>query len=525
MFVIADIEWITYENGLKSPTQLSAVKVDTNWNEEEKFFSFIHPKETTNQDWSHIAYTGGQQFDYLQAPTAYVVFNNFRSWLDNNDIILWWHRGSEVLYKVFIEKLLKKTVTQKMVSIKDYVISYLECKPFTGSSSYDIARQKGIDIRNKLKHCAENDVRVLRELMSKIEYPQKELLEPLKIGNSVWKMDNLPYQYDASSNTLHKRNCRLITGIRTIGYATINTPIKRGYSSCVCCRDEYQKAIYARNQKIIEESNYTYIYTPSSNKYHRYNCHLMWYVKSIAGTRTYEAILKTKKCPCKICNPSPNDVYNLISAKNKETRIIKKAENSLPREQLKAIKRQKIAAKERDIALKRTDISDQEKNDIYTLTQPRFAFWASQGYQNFHLHACPKLHTLSKLIGFSTYNEAVHAGYSPCKKCKPTSKHNINISVPITSKIRSDERLSDLEQLCADTGYEYKSERNYFYIVTSVGKWRIDISTAPITLSHINLIVTPDCCEYHVQPRLFLSFIDAFEYIKRHDDELAKKAK
>lgn len=28
---------------------------------------------------------------------------------------------------------------------------------------------------------------------------------------------------------------------------------------------------------------------------------------------------------------------------------------------------------------------------------------------------------------------------------------------------------------------------------------------------------------YHKQPRIFLSFIDTFDYIKRHDEQLAKK--
>jgi len=29
--------------------------------------------------------------------------------------------------------------------------------------------------------------------------------------------------------------------------------------------------------------------------------------------------------------------------------------------------------------------------------------------------------------------------------------------------------------------------------------------------------------KYHDQPRLFLSFVDAFHYIKRHDEELMRK--
>ena len=66
-------------------------------------------------------------------------------------------------------------------------------------------------------------------------------------------------------------------------------------------------------------------------------------------------------------------------------------------------------------------------------------------------------------------------------------------------------------------------EGAYLYIETSVGKWRINIGTSPVKLEHINLAKNPNSITYHKQPRIFLSFIDTFDYIKRHDTELAKK--
>ena len=41
MFVLADMEWMTNENGHYSPTQLAAVKVDENWNIVDKFESLL----------------------------------------------------------------------------------------------------------------------------------------------------------------------------------------------------------------------------------------------------------------------------------------------------------------------------------------------------------------------------------------------------------------------------------------------------------------------------------------------------
>ena len=46
----------------------------------------------------------------------------------------------------------------------------------------------------------------------------------------------------------------------------------------------------------------------------------------------------------------------------------------------------------------------------------------------------------------------------------------------------------------------------------------IHIFTHPIIVDHINYVKEPKNSEkYHRQHRLFLSFSDTFEYIKRHD--------
>jgi len=529
MFVIADIEWITLENGLQAPTQLAAIRVDEHWNEADRFSSFIRPKDSSYHDWNHIAYTGGVPIEFLHAKSAYSVFTNFREWLRDNDTVLWWYRESEKLYRRMVSVILKQQDTHKMISINEYVYAFLSGESHSRGSSYAIAGHRGITLKHDLKHNAANDTRVMRELMAKISYPQKQLLMPLtkpeNVPQAEQQMDDKPYQYDPSTNTLHKKDCPRIVGMKAIGCRTLKASIQRGFKPCPCCKDEYRTAFRERNIGIIERSQYTYLFTLGSQVYHKYTCGLMIGAKNIMGTRTYEAIAKTGRRPCKVCNPTPTDVYKPIPAEVKEKRLQKKVERSLPKEQKKALKRQKTAAKEREMALRCDNISEVEKDDIYTLTQPRFAFWASQGYQTFHLRACPKLQSGSHLIGFSTYREAIRAGYSSCKKCKPTAKHDIHISIPITNQIRLDEKLSDLEEMCAKAGYEHHAEGPYLYVVTPVGKWRINISASPITIYHINLAMDPNENEYHEQPRLFLSFVDVFEYIKRHDDELLRKTR
>ena len=79
--------------------------------------------------------------------------------------------------------------------------------------------------------------------------------------------------------------------------------------------------------------------------------------------------------------------------------------------------------------------------------------------------------------------------------------------------------------MCHETGIGGEKENEFLCIETTVGKWRINTNTSPIKIEHINLVQTPCIKMYHEQPRRFLSFIDTFNYIKRHDDELIKKTK
>ena len=83
MFVIADIEWVTLENGFQTPTQLAAIRVDEFWNETDSFSSFIRPKDSSYHQWNHVAYTGGAPSEFLRAKSAFSIFSNFRECSEN----------------------------------------------------------------------------------------------------------------------------------------------------------------------------------------------------------------------------------------------------------------------------------------------------------------------------------------------------------------------------------------------------------------------------------------------------------
>ena len=118
------------------------------------------------------------------------------------------------------------------------------------------------------------------------------------------------------------------------------------------------------------------------------------------------------------------------------------------------------------------------------------------------------------------FQDAVFAGYTPCRHCKPTAKHDVTVSIPIYSRPREDETVQDLVALCQTAGYAHTFDGVRFCLETPVGKWKININTHPIQLQHINLVMTPHEQEYHKQPRLFLSLADVFTYIERHDSVL-----
>ncbi len=524
MFVIADMEWVCNTDGEYSPTQLAAVKVDETWNTASEFDYLIKPRDSRFHDWQHVAYTGHVFSEFLNADSAYSVLKEFQKWLNDGDVILWWYNESERLFKRLVKQILKKDDNHCTVSINEHVYEFLSGQDYSRGNSYSIASARGISTKSKLKHCSKNDVRVMQELLCKIGYPQQRLLVPVERKQEIKPVKAARYQYDSIMNMVHSRNCETIIGIFTTGFDNLNAPIRKGYKPCDCCKEEYRDQIKQRNKDIINRCQYSYLYIPGSEIFHKRDCGMLLRSKNgILGAVKYNTVLKTGRTPCRICNPSADDEVKPISIKQKKVTQKQKTERTVNKETARAIKRQKVAVADRNRLLNADNLTETERNDIFTLTQPRFAFWVGQGYQNFHLHTCSKLHDVSNLRGFATYNDARRNGYTPCKKCKPSSKHDATLSIPITNRIRTDEKIEDLETLCQKQGYAYFREECYFNIETPVGKWKIDLSADPITLEHINLVKTPGVKTYHKQPRIFLSLVDTFEYIKLHDEKLARK--
>ncbi len=295
----------------------------------------------------------------------------------------------------------------------------------------------------------------------------------------------------------------------------------------VCLQKEYNKNKQQIYRDTVKRAYFKYVYTPNSKVFHRTNCKLMHYSLAVAGCQKYITAVNSGRRLCKICNPTVADEQKKKPENKKRSKPLQPGHdiaNGSKSNTEKAIIRFKQAKKERDAVDFKTVKTTEERRDIITLTGTVYGFFVGKGYDNFHVKSCSRLKALSGITGFKTYGEAISAGFTPCKTCKPTKKFNINLSIPMTSRERSDEKVLDLYTYCAAYGYPCSQDEKYFYVKTPVGKWKINLTSKPVRLKHINLVANGDKDEYHDQPRIFLSMTDAILYIRKHDNSLLYKA-
>lgn len=525
MYVLIDLEWVENNLQQRHPTQIACLRVDEKWHPADNFYTRIRPENSSFLDWTHVGYTGGTSKDFIDAPKRKEAIAALYRWLRPDDTICWWYDNC----KSFFHNI-APNCTQKEVFLYYYIPTFLSQEPTARGNAYKVAKALGIAAPGK-KNDARNDVEMIRRVLEYIQFPQSELENPPPnrpqtiVPTTDELLKGLPYVIDLGAKKIHKNGCNLIPEKANLkGCTKLTRAIGHGYTSCSCCRTEYMTTKHYRNQRIIDRTEYCYLYTSNSSIFHRRGCKVMLSASDIYGTIHYSRCISTGRRPCKICNPSPSDetmeYWNRNSSKRAVNEPVKPIKHITGTEQ-RAINRQKQAQLERSVLEKKPDLTKREKNDVYTLTQPRFAFWAAEGYRTFHLRNCRKISGLNGLEGFSQYQDAVRAGFRPCKFCKPSSKHDITISLPIYSRERSNESIGILVTMCVHNGFRYSVEGTEFTIETPVGIWKLHTDKAPYKLDHINLTVTPDNrAQFHRQPRLFLSMQDAITYIQRHDKTL-----
>ena len=124
------------------------------------------------------------------------------------------------------------------------------------------------------------------------------------------------------------------------------------------------------------------MYAENGKVFHRYDCHLLQNANHVLGTIKYENIVKKGLRPCKVCKPSADDLTNPLVAKLNVVKMLaptkkKKVRNWLTRPEMTAMTRLEQSQKERFSGALEQEMTEQERTDLFTLTQPRFAFFAA----------------------------------------------------------------------------------------------------------------------------------------------------
>lgn len=310
------------------------------------------------------------------------------------------------------------------------------------------------------------------------------------------------------SQTAHKIGCPQIISQENqyIFYASkdFNNSSFQNIKPCKSCMaKELVRYRREKNKKNLDSLPYNYIYVPGSAVFHEKSCHLFLSSKKLFGTEKYKTCIKKGLRPCKICHP------DLPLRKDKQPPEKAVLFRSLSKEEQKAY----------DHFL----LSGEQRKNICGMNFQTFRFLAGKGYDNFHLKSCSKIKGVKNLRGFSCYEDAIHAGYKPCRICHPTEKNNQKLTIPASNKIRPNESIQDIIVLCDSYQFPYQHINGDFELETPVGKWKIPKMQRPYHLYHINYIKTPNGNNYHQQPRLFLSLKDIFDYIVEHDNKLYQR--
>lgn len=527
MYVILDLEWVTSISGQAYPTQLAAARVDSKWNIIDTYATLFAPQPGQCLDFSEVGYSGHEMSEYESGRRAKAVFFGLLDWLKEDDILCWWQAEVREFFDECCYTHMDRSCPQNTLILCEYALASLNGIKGLPQNPYRIAKRLRIQTPTPM-HESMNDIKAITAILSGIDFDQSLLLlSPKYISAST--SDRRPldiYIVETQRGIIHKPCCTMLTpNCDVIEYPYLKTCIRHQFKPCICCEAEYRAAYRQRNEEIIAKSEYNYLFSDNSRVFHKYTCGCMKNARSILGTIHYDAAA-TGREPCKLCHPSPNDIPRPDAyADKKRASIQRNSGRTLSKKERLALGRYEQAKKERALVSDRyTSMDEQEKSDMLTLTQPANVFWAAAGYSTFHTRNCRKMSGLTGLKGFTRYSDATRAGFAPCKCCKPTPKMDSAVSIPMFSKKRENDSPDVLKDACTQNGYSFFYAAPFFTFETPVGIWRVKTDNKPYSLHHINLTMTPNNREdFHKQPKIFLSLIDAFSYIQRHDQALMAK--
>lgn len=531
MLVLIHLEWLNSVGVDPYPTQLAALRVDAQWNVTGRFETLIfQPEEPAS--WTHAGYGSIDAREYHRAPDLEQAAAGFCRWLQPEDVCCWWYESTGGVLRDFMHLAIPggRAIGTRFVTV-------VMDRQTTLGTPYRLAQQRGIRCPQPM-HVAVNEAETLRLLLQGTRIDQTLLLATRLPSEDVlqeMRFRVLPYWYDEGKKHVHSVSCRrFVPDAEVRRSAGFDLALHRHIPACSCCAEEYRQAVLARNAEIMAGADCLYVYAPHSPVFHRADCGVARRIcrEELVAETSYKRCKASGRRRCQVCRPirlkqpqtgvQPPSIPAPAPAKREKPAGAKR--RSVPNGHLKqdaqrALRRYQQAQAEN---LPEGPMSPQELADWQTLAQSTHAFFAAKGYGNFHLRECPRLRGLSDIRGFATFRQAAACNLTPCRHCRPTAGHDLPVAIPRKSHAREGETTEVLDTLCERTGYGHGYNPPYYYITTPVGKWRLNTSERPYRLHHINLVRAKAGAEFHLQPRMFLSFRDAFDYIRRHDETLGK---
>ena len=251
MIVLLDLEWI--DSGRKYLTQLSAARVDEQWNEVETINRLVRPMPGCLRDRNHMALGGYMLEAFTNGVSVNDCMTDFAEWLIPDDTILVWARSNMRFMAELWTWLIGDTMP-KMISAASKVRAL--CANRTDrdfGQPYELLADFG-EHAPEPEHRASNDVEVMRRLFS-------------HVGLSLKHFEKTPPMPPPPPRYTQRE----------------------------------------RNQKLIDKSQYNYVFLKGSEVFHRRSCKICLSAKSqtdILGSVYYETAAKSRR-PCKLCNPVP----------------------------------------------------------------------------------------------------------------------------------------------------------------------------------------------------------------------------
>ncbi len=255
MIVLLDLEWI--EKDERWLTQLSAIRTDENWNPVSRLDIFVKPDDACFNDPQHVAFGGKSPELYRNAVSEKDAILDFSEWLEYGDTVWVWAKSNKTyfcdlwnMYMDYVRPVVKETANKvRAVALRNGI---------TLQSPYALLAGCG-DTPPFPEHLAQNDTEVMRRLY-----------QCLGITPQLMKEAPAPL---------------------------MNKP------------EEHKPTQREKNQKLIDHTQYNYLFLKDSRVFHRRECKICLNAKSesgILGSVYYRTASSSGRRPCKICKPVPN---------------------------------------------------------------------------------------------------------------------------------------------------------------------------------------------------------------------------